>query len=76
LSIWLSRSGKLSEVASPAKAPSAARDMSADEAGATRPAAQPASAAATLSLGELSGPEMEALFDLLPRDPDRSSVSF
>jgi hypothetical protein len=31
----------------------------------------------TLSLGELSGPEMEALFDLLERDANRgSSVSF
>ncbi|MCI0359832.1 MAG: hypothetical protein L0211_15250 [Planctomycetaceae bacterium] len=37
----------------------------------------PALAPTTLSLGELSGPEMEALFDLLQRDPQRtSSIAF
>ena len=40
------------------------------------PAARPASATATLSLGELSAPEMEALFDLLEGDSHSSSISF
>jgi hypothetical protein len=41
------------------------------------PAARPMPAATNLSLGELSAPEMEALFDLLERDSARSgSVSF
>ncbi len=49
----------------------------ADSAPSPIPASLAAPAVATLSLGELSAPEMEALFDLLQRDPGRtSSVSF
>jgi hypothetical protein len=41
------------------------------------PAPRPLPAATNLSLGELSAPEMEALFDLLERDATRpGSVSF
>jgi hypothetical protein len=41
------------------------------------PAALGAPASATLSLGELTAPEMEGLLDLLQRDPDRTtSISF
>ena len=42
----------------------------------TVPVSYPVSSSATLSLGELSGPEREALFDLLQRDSTRGSVSF
>jgi hypothetical protein len=42
----------------------------------TFPVSYPVSSSATLSLGELSGPEREALFDLLQRDSTRGSISF
>jgi hypothetical protein len=40
------------------------------------PVSYPAPSSTALSLGELSGPEREALFDLLQRDSTRGSVSF
>jgi hypothetical protein len=55
----------------------APRERFVDSRPALIPAARPMPAATNLSLGELSAPEMEALFDLLERDTTRSgSVSF
>jgi hypothetical protein len=54
------------------------RERVVDSASIASPAARPASAATTmsLSLGELSAPEMEALLDLLEGDSHSSSISF
>ena len=52
------------------------RERVVDSASITAPAARPVSAATTLSLGELSAPEMEALLDLLEADTRSSSISF
>jgi hypothetical protein len=47
------------------------------EPSATMPVSFPVPSPTALSLGELSAPEMEALLDLLQRDPNRaSSISF
>ena len=56
--------------------PHSPRERVMDSASITAPAARPASAATTMSLGELSAPEMEALFDLLEADTRSSSISF
>lgn len=52
------------------------RDRVVDSASITAPAARPSAAATTMSVGELSAPEMEALFDLLEGDTRTSSISF
>jgi hypothetical protein len=61
-------------VSTPVASPGAAAP---DEPSVTIPVSLHAPSATALSLGELSAPEMEALFDLLQRDPNRaSSISF
>lgn len=59
--------------------PVAPRDNSREPAGGAPPATIPASSSTTVSLTDLSGPELEALLDLWQREPNRADsagVSF